>query len=69
MVRFNIKKFNGYTLLSLLTLIAGIGFYIYWGIRFGVWYNIGPYSLTIVLIIPGIVGILLTLYEKTEQQE
>jgi hypothetical protein len=66
-MKINIKKFNVFTLISLLTLIAGVGLYIYWGVRFGVWYDIGIYSITSVLVISGIVGILLSLYEKTEE--
>ena len=69
MIKFNIRKFNVYTLISLLALIAGVGFYIYWGISFNVWYDIGPYSFCIVFILGGLVGILLTLYEKTEKQQ
>jgi len=69
MIKFNIRKFNVFTLISLLALIAGVGFYIYWGIRFNVWYDIAPYSFSVVFILGGIVGILLTLYEKTEKQQ
>lgn len=68
MMKINIKKFNVFTLVSLLLLISGIGLYIYWGVRFGVWYDIGIYSVTSVFVISGIVGILLSLYEKTEEQ-
>jgi hypothetical protein len=68
MMKINIKKFNVFTLASLLLLIAGIGFYIYWGMRYNVWYDIGIYSITSVFVISGIVGILLTLYEKIEEQ-
>ena len=68
MMKINIKKFNVFTLISLLLLIFGVGLYIYWGVRFGVWYDIGIYSVTSVLVISGIVGILLSLYEKTEEQ-
>jgi hypothetical protein len=68
MMRINIKKFSVFTLASLLILLSGIGFYIYWGVRFGVWYDIGIYSITSVLVVSGIVGILLSLYEKTEEQ-
>ena len=68
MIKINIKKFNVFTLLSLLALIAGLGFYIYWGIRYGIWYDIGIYSLTIVLVLPGIIGTILSLLEKTEEQ-
>jgi hypothetical protein len=68
MIKFNIRKFNVYTLISLLSLIAGVGLYLYWGMRFNVWYDIGIYSITSVLVISGIVGILLSLYEKTTEQ-
>jgi uncharacterized membrane protein len=68
MMKINIKKFNVFTLISLLLLIFGVGLYIYWGVRFGVWYDIGIYSVTSVFVISGIVGILLSLYEKTEEQ-
>lgn len=68
MMKINIKKFSVFTLVSLLILLSGIGLYIYWGVRFGVWYDIGIYSITSVLVISGIVGILLSLYEKTEEQ-
>ena len=68
MMKINIKKFNVFALVSLLLLISGVGFYLYWGMRFSVWYDIGIYSITSVLVISGIVGILLSLYEKTEEQ-
>jgi len=65
---FNIKlkNFNIYTVLSILFLLGGIIHYIYWGSRYGVWYDIGIYSITIVLVIPGIIGIFLSLMEKKE---
>jgi len=69
MMKINIKKFNIFTLASLLLLLSGMGIYIYWFIRYNILYDIGIYSLTIVLVISGIVGILLTLYEKTEKQQ
>jgi len=68
MMKINIKKFNVFTLISLLILLFGVGLYIYWGMRYKVWYDIGIYSLTSVFVISGIVGILLSLYEKTEEQ-
>ena len=64
--KINVKNFNVFTVLSLLALIAGIGIYIYWGVRFNVWYDIGIYSLTIVLVLPGIIGTILSLMEKSK---
>jgi len=65
---FNIKlkNYNIYTVLSIIFLLGGIIHYIYWGSRYGVWYDIGIYSITIVLVIPGIIGIFLSLMEKEE---
>ena len=64
MLNLNFKKFNIYTVLSILMLLAGILLYLTWGVTYGVWYDIGIYSLTIVLVIPGIIGIILSLIEE-----
>ena len=69
MIKLNLKNFNFYTILSILFLLVGILFYIYWGTRYGVWYDIGPYSLVILLVIAGIIGIFLTLMEREETQD
>jgi hypothetical protein len=66
MMRINIKNFNFYTILSLLFLIAGIGIWLIWIIKYAVVYNIGIYSLAIVFIIPGIIGFILSLMDKKE---
>ena len=65
----DIKKFNFKTILSLLLLIAGILFYIYWGITYGVWADIGIYSVTIVFVLAGLLGMLLSLLEENEEEE
>ena len=67
MFKIDIKNFNIFTVLSILFLLAGIFHYLYWGARYGIWYDIGIYSITIVMIIPGIIGILLSLMEKEEE--
>jgi len=67
MIKLNFKNFNEYTILSILFLLGGLLHYIYWGIRYGVWYDIGIYSLTIVLVLPGIIGIIISLMEKEEK--
>jgi hypothetical protein len=69
MIKLNLKNFNFYTIVSILALLAGILFYIYWGTRYGVWYDIGIYSVVIILVMFGIIGILLTLMEKEETQD
>jgi hypothetical protein len=67
--RIDIKNFNILTIFSILVLLAGILIYIYWGTRYGVWYDIGIYSLVIVFVLPGIIGILLSLMEKEEIED
>jgi hypothetical protein len=69
MNRIDIKNFNIFTIFSILVLLAGLLIYIYWGTRYGVWYDIGIYSLTIIFVIPGIIGILLSLMEKKETED
>jgi len=64
--KINTKNFNIFTILSILFLLTGILLWISWGVRYGVWTNIGIYSITIVFVLPGIIGILLTLHEKEQ---
>jgi len=65
----SLKNFNLFTILSILLIIAGLAHYIYWGTRYNVWTDIGIYSLTIVLVLPGIIGIFLTLMDKKEEKD
>ena len=68
-IKINRKKFNIFTLISLLLLIAGILFYISWVIRFpNAWADIGIYSFTIIFVLAGLLGILITLYESSEEK-
>jgi len=64
MFKIDINNISIYTILSLLCLFGGIIYYLYWGFRYGVWADIGIYSITIVFVIAGLVGTILTLYEK-----
>lgn len=66
MIKIDIQNFNFYTIISILFLIAGIGIWLFWIIKYGVIYDIGIYSLTIVFIIPGILGFILSLMDKKE---
>lgn len=67
--KINIRNFNFYTILSILFLLAGILIYIYWGTTYNVWYDVGIYSLTIVFVIPGIIGLILSLMQKEEIED
>jgi hypothetical protein len=68
-LKISIKNFNLYTILSLLFLLAGLAFWISWGLRYGVWVDIGIYSITIVFVLSGIIGFIISLIEKTEGEE
>lgn len=67
--KINIRNFNIFTILSILALLAGLLFYIYWGNRYDVWYDIGIYSITIVFVISGSIGLILSLMEKEEIED
>ena len=67
MIKINIRNANIYTVLSLLLLIAGVGFYIYWGMRYGIWADIGVYALTILLVLAGLFGLILSLLDKNDE--
>ncbi len=63
-------KVNGKLIFSLLVVAAGIIFYIGWNIEYieyEVWTDIGVYSITIILVIYGILGILLSLMESEKK--
>ncbi|MBD3228622.1 MAG: hypothetical protein GF329_10590 [Candidatus Lokiarchaeota archaeon] len=64
MAKIKINKLTWKTIISALFLLAGIIFYIMWGITYGVWADIGIYSITIVFVIAGIIGILLSFLEE-----
>jgi hypothetical protein len=68
MPKINTKNFNIFTLVSLLLLIGGLLYYIYWVARYpNAAGDIGIYSITITLVLAGIFGILLTLIDKKEE--
>ena len=65
-----IKNINAYTIFALIVLIAGFVFYITWGLRYGVWFDVGIYSITIILVLGGLIGAILSLtIEKTEETD
>jgi hypothetical protein len=66
MLKINFKNYNEYTILSILFLLAGLILWITWGLRYGVWYDVGIYSITIVFVLAGIIGLILSLMEKEE---
>ena len=68
MLNIDMKNMNIFTILSGLLFLAGIGFYVFWGLRFGVWADIGIYSVTIVFILGGIFGMLLSLYQNPTEE-
>jgi len=50
-----------------ILFMFGIGLYLGWGILFNVWFDLGVYSLCVILIGFGLVGMLL--YSHFERQE
>lgn len=69
-MKLSLKNINAYTIFALILLIAGFLFYITWGLRYGVWVDVGSYSITIVLVLSGLLGMILSLsMEKTEENE
>ncbi|HVQ01187.1 MAG TPA: hypothetical protein VMT57_06700 [Candidatus Thermoplasmatota archaeon] len=68
-MELHLKNFNVYSLLALLMLIGGIVFYIIWGIRYNVWADIGIYSITSVLVLAGLIGLIISLsMERTVEE-
>ena len=67
MAPFELRNFNLYTLFSIILVLAGIAIYIYWVARYGIAYDIGIYSLAIVFVLGGILGILISLRKTKEE--
>jgi hypothetical protein len=67
--KISLKNFSFFTIVGILMIIAGLLIWIYWGTRYGVWTDISIYSLTSVLIIAGIVGTIISLMEKEEEED
>lgn len=70
MINMNIKSINEWSILSIILILAGILFYIFWGITYNVWMDIGIYSITIIITFSGICGFLLSIMivkEETDQ--
>jgi len=63
----DIKQFNEWTILSLIFIIAGLIFWISWGITYGIWADIGVYSLTIVMVLSGLFGLILSLMPSKKE--
>ena len=63
----DIKQFNEWTILSLIFIIAGLIFWISWGITYGIWADIGVYSLTIVMVLGGLFGLILSLMPSKKE--
>jgi hypothetical protein len=57
-------KINGLQALSFLLLVVGLVFYIAWSTRYNAWLDIGVYSITIVLVLGGLLGLLLNIAKK-----
>jgi len=66
----SLRNINGYTIVALIILIGGLLFYVTWGLRYSVWVDVGIYSLTIILILGGLIGAILSLtFDKTQEQQ
>lgn len=66
----SLRNINAYTIAAFIVLIGGLLFYIVWGLRYNVWWDVGIYSLTIVLVLGGLLGAVLSLtFDTTEEQQ
>jgi hypothetical protein len=62
-------KMQASTIISLVILVAGLIFYIGWSLPNNAWTDIGVYSLTIILVVSGILGLLLSIHPKNNTQK
>ncbi len=60
---------NPKAIVSLVTVLAGVIFYLGWNITYGAWMDIGIYSPTIVLVSLGVAGWLIATMPDTEGEK
>ncbi|HEC81286.1 MAG TPA: hypothetical protein ENI42_02505 [Thermoplasmatales archaeon] len=58
------EKINGKKMVSLLVLACGIIFYVGWSSMYNVWTDIGVYSVSIIFILLGALGFLISSSEE-----
>ena len=69
-LNISLKNYSFFTILSLLMIIFGVIFYFYWNLRYGdTWIDIGIYAFTIMFIFPGIIGLIISLMDKTAEED
>ena len=59
-------RFNGWTALSLVLLVAGVGFWLFMGTTYNNWTDVGVYTVGIVLIGFGAAGMMASLAKPRE---
>ncbi|HDN81896.1 MAG TPA: hypothetical protein ENG41_04155 [Methanomicrobia archaeon] len=52
------KQIDAYAILSFLSLLTGVIFYVLWAIYYGVWFDIGIYAPSAIFILLGVFGLL-----------
>jgi len=57
-------RFNGWTVLSLVVLLLGVAFWLYMGTRYSNWTDVGVYSVGIVLVLFGALGMLVSMSRR-----
>ena len=57
-------KLSWKLVLSVLAILAGIVYYIAWGIHYHVWAGIGIYSITAFLVSLGILGSMASIFKS-----
>ncbi len=68
-MEISIKNINAYTICALIVLFTGLILYITWGLRYNVWTDVGIYSITIVLVLGGLFGTILSMTFEKENGE
>ncbi|HEC94671.1 MAG TPA: hypothetical protein ENI45_01735 [Thermoplasmatales archaeon] len=58
------EKTNTGTMFSILVLACGLIFYVGWSSMYNAWTDIGVYSVSIIFILLGILGILISLIKE-----
>ena len=59
-------QLNAKSIISILVIAVGLIFYIFWSLTYNAWLDIGIYSVTILFVASGVIGLLIS---QTREKE
>jgi len=59
-------QLNAKSIIFILVIAVGLIFYIFWSLTYNAWVDIGIYSITILFVASGVIGLLISQIREKE---